>query len=224
MKREPPDLDYANVVKRSLLVVLRPENLFVLLFGAAIVVLGGIFSGLLLAGPLGVGYANVCARMIRGRRADLDDVFWRGFERLGPSVVAGVILMLATSFLLFILVVPGLLSLLFAALVFSSIALDRAPRSGLSAIQRAWSLVLERPVPLVLMGLIASLVGSLATVLVVAALALVSLPLGVSVLAYFGYPLAVVATAIILPFFYVVAVFVYIHYLGEDADPRAIRA
>ena len=195
MTPEPADLDYANVVKRAFGVATQPQNLFVLFFGAAIVGLGGLFSAFILAGPLGVGYADACAKMVRGQRAELDDIFWRGFERLWPSMVAGFLLMLATAALSFMLVIPGMVVLLFSALVFTSLALDREPRGGIEAIQRVWALFIERPAPLLIMWLIASLIGALLS-------------------------LTVVGVVVMLAFFFLVSVFVYLHYFRADADPR----
>lgn len=198
MTRDPADLDYANVVKRSFTIAVRPENLLVLFFGGAIVLLGSVFSGFLLAGPLGVGYAHACAKMARGQRAELDDVFWRGFERLLPSVVAGFVLGLSTTALLFMLFIPGLFGLLFSAVVFTAIALDKEPKGGFETIQRVWELVVAKPAPLVIMALIASLIGGLLVATVVA------------------IPAAVA-------FFFLVAIYVYLHFFGADAEPGATQ-
>lgn len=198
MTRDPADLDYANVVKRSFLVATRPENLLVLFFGGAIVVLGSLFSGFLLAGPLGVGYAHACAKMARGQRAELDDVFWRGFERLWPSVVAGFVLGLSTTALCFVLVVPGFFALLFSAVVFTSLALDKEERGGLETIQRVWELVRARPAPLVIMALIASLIGTLLT-------------------------FTIIGSVVMVAFFFLVALYVYLHFFGADADPGSTQ-
>lgn len=199
MNREPADLDYANVIKRSLLVATRPENLLVLFFGAALVVLGATFSFFVLAGPLAVGYAEACAKMTQGRRVELDDLVWRGLERIQPSIIAGLILSLAITAGLFILVIPGMLVLLFAGMVYSAIALDDEPGGPFDAIQRIWNLVSRRPVPLVIMGLISALIG------------------GVLNLAGYltsGIILGLTATATV-GFFFVVSSFVYQHYFPK---------
>lgn len=198
MTRDPADLDYANVVKRAFTVATRPQNLLVLFFGAAIVVLGGIASLFLLAGPLGVGYADACAKMARGQKTELDDIFWRGFERLWPAMVAGFILGICTFVLTFVLVVPGLFAFLFSSLVLTSIALDVEERDGLQAIQRIWNLVLKNPAPIVIMWLISSLIGA--------------------VLSF-----TVIGTVVMVAFFFLVSVYIYVHYLGEDADPKATQ-
>lgn len=198
MTRDPADLDYANVVKRAFTVATRPQNLLVLVFGAAVVVLGGTASLFVLAGPLAVGYADACAKMARGQRTELDDIFWRGFERLWPAMAAGFILGLATFALTFMLVIPGMFALQFSALVCTCIALDREERGGLEAIQRVWEKVRENPSPIVMMWLIASLIGTVLS-------------------------LTIIGTVVMVAFFFLVSIYVYVHFFGADADPRVTQ-
>ena len=171
----------------------RPQNVLVLLFGAAVVVLGSVASGFLLTGPLGVGYAHVAAKMLQGQRAELDDVFWRGFDRFRSSIPAGFVLGLATTALTFVLFVPGLFGLLFSALVFSALALDAEEHRGFASIHRVIALVRSVPTPLITMALIASLIGVLLS-------------------------LTVVGTVVMVAFFFLVAVSVYHHYFDSEPD------
>lgn len=194
MTRDPADLDYRDVLKRTFTIGTRPQNLFVLLGGAAVVLFGSIFSGFLLAGPLGVGYADACGRMARGRRAELDDIFWRGIDRPWPAILAGFPLGILTFVLSFVLVVPGLLALLFSALVFSTIAFDKEERSGFDAIQRAWNLVMSQSAPIIIMWLVAAFLGGLMSMTVIGVVPMVG-------------------------FLYLVSFFVYVHYFGDDASP-----
>jgi hypothetical protein len=193
------DLDYVGVLRRAFDVGTKVDNLLVLFLGAAIVVLGGLFSAFILAGPLGVGYADACGKMARGQKPELDDIFWRGFERFWPSVVAGLITMLAAAALFFALFIPGTLALYFGAVVFCVLAFDPEARSGVEAIQRVWGLVVERPGPLAIMGLILGILGALLS-------------------------LTVIGSVIMVALVFLTAVFTYAHYFAEDADPRWTQA
>lgn len=191
MSTIPGDLDYTHLIKRAFSVAIRPENLFVLLFGAAVVALGSLFSGALLAGPLGVGYIDACRKMVEGKKAEMDDIIWRGFDRWWAALSAGVVLGLLTAALSMVLVVPGMFALLFSGLVYGVIAFDAKEPTGMEAIQRVWSMVLARPAPFVIMGLIASAIGSVLT-------------------------LTVVGTVVMVAFFYLLSVLIYIQcYEGE---------
>ncbi len=192
MTRESSDLDYANVLKRAASVLIQPKNALVLYLGGAMVLLGSLASGFLLAGPLGVGYADACSKLAHGGRADLDDVIWRGFERLGPAVVAGFILSAAVAAGMFMLILPGMMALLFAALTFTALARDQDGRGGLETLQRLGRFAVARPVPLVLMSLLPSLIG-------------------------IAFALTGIGAVVTIALTFVVATFVHDHYFGLPA-------
>lgn len=195
MTRTIADLDYANVVKRAFRVATTPQNLLVLFFGAAIVALGSFFSFFILAGPLGVGYVDACARMARGQRAELDDVIWRGFERLGPAVTSGFLLGAITTALLFVLLVPGLMAMQFAGLVYARLAFDRRDLTGMQALSETWAFALDHRGPLLIMGLIGGLIGGVLS-------------------------LTVIGSVVAVAFCFLISVFTYAHYFADPADPR----
>ena len=195
----PMALDYRDILQRSFIVATRQENLFVLFFGAAVVLLGSIFSAFLLAGPLGVGYAHTCWKMVQGQRAELDDIFWRGFDRFVPALTAGFFLGLATFLLCYLLIVPGLFAILFSATVYSAIALDREQVTGFKAIIKVKDLFLANPAPIAIMWVVAAIIGGLLT-------------------------LTIIGAIVSFAFFFLVSVMIYMHYFARDADPRLIHA
>ncbi|MBX2812363.1 MAG: hypothetical protein KTR25_11160 [Myxococcales bacterium] len=186
MTSDPAALDYLNVLKKAFAVATRPENIFVLLFGAAVVFLGSCFSAFLLAGPLGVGYAHACSKMVQGKRVEFDDIFWRGFERWWSAIPAGIILGLAT-FVLSIILVPAYFSLLFSAVVYCTIALTPEPISGFRAIDKVWRIVRANPAPMAIMGLIFAVISGVLTLTVVGIVLVVALGFLIAVFIHAQY-------------------------------------
>lgn len=199
MSRAVAELDYAGVVKRAFRIATRPQNLLVLFLGAAIVVLGSIFSAFLLAGPLGVGYADACVRMARGKRAELDDIFWRGFERLKPAVVAGIILGPATMVASFVLLVPGPVMLALSGLAYLRLATSDEELSGIEVLKHTQTFVLNHPKELAIMALIVAVVGAVLC-------------------------LTVVGSVVAVAFTYLAATLTYAHYFPERLELPAPAA
>lgn len=188
MTRDQASLDYAKVVKKAFYVGTRPQNIFVILFGASVVLLGSLFSFFILAGPLAVGYAHACARMAQGHRVEFDDVIWRGFERIWPAIPSGFLLSIGIS-VFSIPIVPAYFLLLFASLVYCSIALDPEPGTGIEPIEKVWAQIRAQPVPMVVMGLIVAVICGLLTLTlsVVGVVLVVAFTFLVSVVLYEQY-------------------------------------
>lgn len=200
MSGKPAELNSIAVIKRAFGVAIRPENLLVLLLGAAIVALGSLFSAFVLAGPLGVGYADACVKMVRGRRAELDDIFWRGFDRLKPAFFAGIILGPATTAAMFVLLVPGLMVLGISALVYLRLATsDDETLTGFGVLKEIRGLLEAHGAALAVTGLVLALIGAVLS-------------------------LTVVGSVVAVGFIYLAATFVFAHYYPAELTVPEVEA
>ena len=86
-----PDTDLAAMLKDSVEVSLRADNLIPLLVDAFIVISVGFCSAGILLAPLLHGYTAMCLRAVRGEKIAVGESF-RGIERLGSNLTLGLAL------------------------------------------------------------------------------------------------------------------------------------
>jgi hypothetical protein len=147
---------------------------------AAALFLGSVVSLGLLAGPLHVGYIELCRRARRNEPISVGIVFSR-FDSLVPSVVAFVIIFVGVVVGMFLLVLPGLLVGIFSAFTLHAIAYENL--GGIDALRRSFGLVKDHPahaLALLVMVIILQTIGGAVVfgVVLTTPLALIGLTIG----------------------------------------------
>lgn len=94
---------------------------------------------LIVYGPLTLGYVIYLACNIDTGRNDFNLLF-RGFERFGETLVAGLLYSLAVSIGLCLLIVPGIIVACGLGMTFF-LMLDDQNLSGVDALQRSWNMM-----------------------------------------------------------------------------------
>lgn len=90
-------------------------------------------------GPLTFGYFLYIACNVDTSQNNLNLLF-KGFERFGDTLVAGILVSLATSFGLILLIVPGIIVACGLGMTFF-IMVDDPNISGIDAMQQSWNMM-----------------------------------------------------------------------------------
>lgn len=94
---------------------------------------------LILAGPLTFGYVLFMCRLVDTKNNGLDILF-SGFNRFVETLIAGLLVTLATSIGFCLLIVPGVIVALGFSMTFFIMA-DDANISGLDAMKQSWNMM-----------------------------------------------------------------------------------
>lgn len=139
-----PATDLSAIVKDSVEVTLRADNLLPLLVDAFIVISVSFCSAGVLAAPLLHGYTAMCLRAVRGEKIAVGESF-RGIERLGPNVVLGLalglLLALGTA-----LPVVGNLAVLCVLWWCFCVSVERPELGAVDVLKAAFAVTRARPV------------------------------------------------------------------------------
>ncbi len=166
-------IDYGALLKESFDLAVREENLLVLLAGALAVTIGSAFSFGLLAGPLSVSYALICLNVARGDRVDFQQL-QTGFSALPQRLLAGVIYLVAIAIGSMFLGLPGMAFGIAASFLFHVMAEDEEI-GAIDALRKSFELVRSRPVPVLVVWLMAMILGGLMSITVVGTIPAVAL-------------------------------------------------
>ncbi|MBI5516666.1 MAG: hypothetical protein HY909_22975 [Deltaproteobacteria bacterium] len=152
--------DYAAALKDAFGISTRSENLLPLLVDAAIVIVGGVCTLGVLAGPLAVGYNAMAVRASRGQPIAVGDSL-KGLSQLGTALVAGLLVFLA-AVVLGCTVVGAPAVAFFASWVFVILA-ERPGTSAVDAIKASVQLALAHPVDTAVLAVVCWGLGSIAS-------------------------------------------------------------
>jgi len=125
----PASTDYGQLLKDAFDRFIKSDNLIPLCLGSLILSLGSFFTIGILAGPLMLGFTNICVKIARGEKASLDDLKL-GFQRFGTAFVAAILMGIAMFIGFLLLFVPGII----LAFLFSYVFCVMATRPELGAI------------------------------------------------------------------------------------------
>jgi hypothetical protein len=99
--------DYGAILKRSFELMIKGENIVILLVGMVVVGAASMFTFGIAAGPFLLGYTSACMKMARGEQVTMDEL-WTGLQRLVPAIVTSLILGVAVFVGFILCVVPGI--------------------------------------------------------------------------------------------------------------------
>lgn len=119
------ELDYGDLLKKTLTVSVRGSNILVLVLGALVLAAGSVLTAGILAGPLALGYAGACLKIARGEPVAVSDL-WVGFRRFVPALLLSLIVLLASVVGIMAFFVPGVFVLFCSSLAFMEMADDPA--------------------------------------------------------------------------------------------------
>ncbi len=138
------DQDFGALIKRSFELSVEKDNLVVLLVGALALSIGSLVTLGILGGPLALGLAITCRKMVRGETATMDDL-WLGFKSFGPSFVAMLLVCLAILVGTLLCLVPGLAAAFLFCFTFQAMA--NGTESAVDAMKESLALVKENISP-----------------------------------------------------------------------------
>ncbi|MCK6552713.1 hypothetical protein L6R52_43220 [Myxococcota bacterium] len=130
--------DYGHLLKETFHRFFRTENVVPLLLGFVVMMLLGLVTLGITLPALAVGYSRILLAVARGEPARFDDL-WRGFDRFGTALVAGVLFALAVA-IGSIVIVGGVIAAFFFTFVFMLIA-ERPSLGAVDALTESASLV-----------------------------------------------------------------------------------
>ncbi|MDE7401968.1 MAG: DUF975 family protein [Muribaculaceae bacterium] len=94
---------------------------------------------LIVAGPLALGYALYIINLANSHRSDMGILF-SGFNRFLETLVAGLLISIATAIGLALLIVPGIIVACGFSMTYFIMA-DDSTVSGIDAMKRSWNLM-----------------------------------------------------------------------------------
>ena len=116
-------------------------------------VITGASFGIILGGPMMVGFTYCCLKKVDGEKLEFGDLF-RGFDNFGNALLAFVLLALGLPFAWACCLFPGIF--LFVKFWFWPFVLaDRKGRSGIDALGDSWFVTEKRFFDLLLLGVVA---------------------------------------------------------------------
>ncbi|MDB4973756.1 MAG: hypothetical protein JWN48_2097 [Myxococcaceae bacterium] len=158
---EAPDQFALGVARQSWDLFKRDPLMFVMA-GAVMLIGSGVSLGLL-AGPLHVGFIELCRRARRGEPVSVGILFSR-FDSLVASLVAFTIIFLGVLIGFFLLVIPGLVVGVFSMFTLHAITYENL--GGIDAIRRSIGLVRSNLVPALVLLIMLAVVQSIGGVVI----------------------------------------------------------
>jgi hypothetical protein len=155
-----PHEDLVQEVLRESWELFKNDFVLYLLAGLLLIVVSIVSFGLL-SGPLTVGFISLIEKRRRGETGGPTDVF-DGFDKLGASLVASILIGVGVFLGLLVLVLPGVLFGFAMAFAFQAIAIENETATG--AMSRSFDIVRENlalSIVFVVIVIILSSIGSL---------------------------------------------------------------
>lgn len=151
--------DFGSTIGPAFSIVYKEPVFYILSFFLLMLVGGACF---LLMPPLVVGYFKAIKKHLNGGKPQISDIF-SSFDLFGSSLVAFIISVALYIIGIILCIIPGLLVLPLMMLSLLVLAFDDE-KSGTSAVSKAFSLLKQDPIGVILGTIIISIIGCIGSI------------------------------------------------------------